>query len=63
MINMDQILLQKSGKTICWRKLSMDDEKEVDKLITEYRRSELMRALLTSPESDELIVKKSKVSK
>ena len=63
MINMDQILLQKSGKTICWRKLSMDDEKEVDKLITEYRRSELMRALLTSSESDELIVKKSKVSK
>ena len=60
---MDQILLKKNGKTICWRKLSMDDVKEVDKLMIEFCRSEPMCALLNCPKLNGLAHKKSKVSK
>ena len=59
---MDQILLKKNGKTICWRRLNLDDAEEVEKLMIEYCRSEALHAAIHSPKLEETEIAKSRVS-
>ena len=59
---MDQILLQKNGKTICWRNLTQEDEEEVERLMKEYCKTEPLTTALYSPELEESMVGEAKVS-
>ena len=58
---MDQLLLKKNGKTICWRKLTIEDEDEVEKLMKEYCKNEPMYAIRYSAESEAKAMETSKV--
>ena len=60
---MDQVLLKKNGKTICWKRLGLDDVDELERLMIEYCRSEPLHAALSSPKLEETEVAKARVSR